>query len=47
MNLGSNNKDNKNTKNVINNKIIIIGNKHKNKKKNRHKHTPPKKIIIV
>jgi len=43
MNLGSNNKDNKNNKNVINNKIIIIGNKHKNKKKNRHKHTPPKK----
>ena len=38
--------ENTNTKYVINNNIIIIGNKHNNKNKNRNKHVPPKKNRI-
>ena len=45
-NFGFKKPENTNTKYVINNNIIIIGNKHNNKNKNRNKHVPPKKNRI-
>ena len=45
-NFGFKKPENTNTKYVINNNIIIIGNKHNNKNKYRNKHVPPKKNRI-